>query len=145
MRYTAIRNIMTCLFILAILAAFTVSAQDQGQPKVLRVGFEKTKPTNNLDRYGSKNMYDIGAYSRIKPVYNMSMFSRVALKPAFNASQRAGTPSRFTYRTGMFKPFYNVSAYSRIKPIYEASSLSRTKRVYSIESYPSIKAVNAIP
>ena len=47
--------------------------------KVLRAGFEKTKPLNNLDVYGNKSTYNIpssGANS------------------AFNASQRLGNTSR---------------------------------------------------
>jgi hypothetical protein len=98
--------------------------------KVLRAGFEKTKPLNNLDVYGNKSTYSIpssGANS------------------AFNASQRLGNASKFTYNTNTVKPTYNVSQYSRTKPTYEVPSTLSSKPVYSISEYPVIKAPNSIP
>jgi hypothetical protein len=145
------RNITICVCIIALMAALTVAAlaqdqaSDQASPKVLHVGFEKTKPLNNLDRYGSKPEYNIETFSNTKPVQNTSILSRVALKEIFNASQRGGKAAAFTYNTGIFKPLYNVSAYSRIKPIYEVPSTLSTKPVYNIAGYPGIKAVNSIP
>ncbi len=106
-------------------------APEQAQPKALRVGFEKTKPLNNLDVYGSKPTYDIEAFANIKP--------------AFNVSQRSGTAAKLTYNTSIFKPIYNVSAYSNLRPMYEVPSSVHSKPVYDIGSYPTIKAVNSIP
>ncbi len=97
--------------------------------KVLRAGFEKTKPLNNLDVYGNKSTYNIpssGANS------------------AFNASQRLGNTSKMTYNTNT-KPIYNVSQYSRTKPAYEVPGTLSSKPVYSISGYPVIKAPNSIP
>lgn len=145
------RNITIYICIIALMAVFVAAAlaQDQASnqapPKVLRVGFEKTKPINNLDRYGSKPEYNIETYSNIKPVHDLSMLSMAAQKEIFNASQRGGKVSAFTYNTGIYKPLYNVSAYSRIKPIYEVPSTLSTKPIYNIASYPRIKAVNSIP
>lgn len=107
-----------------------IGAQNTNQPaKVLRAGFEKTKPLNNLDMYGNKSTYSI-------PASNISS--------AFDLSQRRGNMSRFTYNTGIYKPIYNVSQYSRIKPTYEVPSTA-AKPVYSISGYPVIKAPNSIP
>ncbi len=134
-----------CIISLLVVLIAAALASDQASSKVLRVGFEKTKPVNNLDVYGSKPAYDIEAFASAKPVYNMSMLSRTAPKAAFNASQRTGRVAEFAYDTGIFKPFYNVSAYSNVKPIYDVPSTLRSKPVYNIEGYPRIKAVNSIP
>jgi len=105
-------------------------AQNTNQPaRVLRAGFEKTKPLNNLDVYGNKSTYSI-------PASNMSS--------AFDLSQRRGNISRFVYNTDIYKPVYNVSQYSRTKPTYEVPS-TPAKPVYSISGYPVIKAPNSIP
>jgi len=98
--------------------------------KVLRAGFEKTKPMNNLDVYGNKSTYNIPS-------------SRANF--AFNASQRLGNTSKFIYNTNNIKPTYNVSQYSRTKPTYEVPSTLSSKPVYSISEYPVIKAPNSIP
>jgi hypothetical protein len=141
------RKITACICITALLIVFTAEAlaQEQTQPKVLRVGFEKAKPLNNLDMFGSKPAYDIEAFASQKPVQNVSMLSRTAPKEAFNASQRTGMVAKFTSDTGIFKPLFNVSAYSMVKPIYDVPSSVRNKPVYNIENYPKIKAVNSIP
>jgi hypothetical protein len=141
------RKITACICITALLIVFTADALalEQTQPKVLRVGFEKAKPLNNLDMFGSKPAYDIEAFASQKPVQNVSMLSRTAPKEAFNASQRTGMVAKFTYDTGIFKPLFNVSAYSMVKPIYDVPSSVRNKPVYNIENYPKIKAVNSIP
>lgn len=126
-----------CILVLLALVIYAGTAQDNqnatSSKKVLRVGLEKTKPINNLDVYGSK------------PSYNTSMLSRTEPKPAFNASQRTGMTSRFSYNTDVFKPFYNVSQYSRIKPIYEIPSFLKPKALYNISGYPPIMTPNAIP
>ncbi|OPY53944.1 MAG: hypothetical protein A4E49_01230 [Methanosaeta sp. PtaU1.Bin112] len=98
--------------------------------KVLRAGFEKTKPVNNLDVYGNKSTYSI-PFSTSK-------------NAAFEVNQRRGNVSQFTYNT-KYKPLYNISQYSRSKPTYEVPSSVSSKPVYSITSYPEIKAVNSIP
>ncbi len=134
-----------CIISLLVVLTAVALAQDQASSKALRVGFEKTKPVNNLDRYGSKPGYDIEAFASKKPVYNMSMLSRTAPKAAFNASQRTGSVAKLVYNTGIFKPLYNVSAYSNIRPIYDVPGTLSTKPVYNIEGYPRIKAVNSIP
>jgi hypothetical protein len=141
------RKITVGICIISLLVALIAAAfaQDQAPSKALRVGFEKTKPVNNLDVYGSKQGYDIESFASIKHVYNMSMLSRTAPKAAFNASQRTGRAAEFTYNTGIYKPLYNVSAYSNVKPIYDVPSTLSTKPVYNIEGYPRIKAVNSIP
>jgi hypothetical protein len=99
--------------------------------KVLRAGFEKTKPLNNLDVYGNKSTYNIS--------------SSISPSPAFNVSQRLGNVSQFTYNTDIYKPTYNISQYSRTKPLYEVPDTLSSKPVYSISGYPEIKAVNSIP
>lgn len=141
------RKIIACTCIVALMAVLVAAALalDQTPPKVLRVGFEKTKPVNNLDSYGSKPTYNIETYSNIKPLQDLSMLSRTAPKAVFNASLRRGTAAMFTYNTGIFKPLYNVSDYSRIKPMYDVPSTLSTKPVYNIAGYPRIKAVNSIP
>ena len=97
--------------------------------KVLRAGFEKTKPLNNLDVYGNKSTYNIPSSGA---------------KSAFNASQRLGNTSKITYNTNT-RPIYNVSQYSRTKPVYEVPSTLSSKPVYSISGYPVIKAPSSIP
>jgi hypothetical protein len=99
--------------------------------KVLRAGFEKTKPLNNLDVYGNKSTYNIP--------------SSTSPSPAFNVSQRLGNVSQITYNTNIYKPIYNISQYSRTKPIYEVPDTLTSKPVYSISGYPKIKAANSIP
>jgi hypothetical protein len=99
--------------------------------KVLRAGFEKTKPLNNLDVYGNKSTYNIP--------------SSTSPSLAFNVSQRLGNVSKITYNTDIYKPIYNISQYSRTKPIYEVPDTLSSKPVYSISGYPEIKAVNSIP
>ena len=99
--------------------------------KVLRAGFEKTKPLNNLDVYGNKSTYNIP--------------SSTSPSLAFNVSQRLGNVSKITYNTDIYKPIYNISQYSRTKPLYEVPDTLSSKPVYSISGYPEIKAVNSIP
>jgi hypothetical protein len=98
--------------------------------KVLRAGFEKAKPLNNLDVYGNKSTYNIP-------------FSTSQGAP-FEVNQRLGNVSQFTYST-QYKPLYNISQYSRNKPTYEVPSSVSSKPTYSISNYPVIKAVNSIP
>jgi hypothetical protein len=98
--------------------------------KVLRAGFEKSKPLNNLDVYGNKSTYNIPTS---------------AASSAFNASQRQGNTSKITFNPNINKPIYNVSQYSRTKPIYEVPSSLSSKPVYNISGYPVIKAPNSIP
>lgn len=98
---------------------------------VLRAGFERTKPLNNLDVYGNKS------------TYNMS--SGTSPNSAFNVSQRLGDISQITYNTDIYKPIYNANRYGRIKPFYELPDNLISKPVYSISGYPTIKAVNSIP
>jgi len=99
--------------------------------KVLRAGFEKTKPLNNLDVYGNKSTHNLS--------------SSTSPSTAFNASQRLGNVSQFTYNTDIYKPTYNISQYSRTKPIYEVPNNLGSKPVYSISGYPDIKTANSIP
>jgi hypothetical protein len=99
--------------------------------KVLRAGFEKTKPLNNLDVYGNKSTYNIP--------------SSISPSSAFNVSQRLGNVSQITYNTDIYKPIYNISEYSRTKPLYEVPDTLSSKPVYSISGYPKIKATNSIP
>ncbi|MCK9565547.1 MAG: hypothetical protein M0Q43_05805 [Methanothrix sp.] len=98
---------------------------------VLRAGFEKTKPLNNLDVYGNKSTHDLS--------------SSTSPGTAFNASQRLGNVSQFTYNTDNYKPLYNISQYSRTKPLYEVPNNLGSKPVYSISGYPEIKTANSIP
>ncbi|MBN1234437.1 MAG: hypothetical protein JW999_00115 [Methanotrichaceae archaeon] len=109
-----------------------MSAQNAtSHTKVLRAGFEKTKPLNNLDVYGNKSTYNIP--------------SSTSPGPAFNISQRLGNVSKTTYNTDIYKPTYNISQYSRTKPLYEVPDTLSSKPVYSISGYPLIKAANSIP
>ncbi|MFZ2472049.1 MAG: hypothetical protein WAW52_08925 [Methanothrix sp.] len=98
---------------------------------VLRAGFEKTKPLNNLDVYGNKSTHNLS--------------SSTSPSTAFNASQRLGNVSLFTYNTDNYKPLYNISQYSRTKPLYEVPNSLGSKPVYSISGYPEIKTANSIP
>jgi hypothetical protein len=98
--------------------------------KVLRAGFEKTKPLNNLDVYGNKSTYNIP--------------SSTSPSTAFNASSRLGNVSQFTYKTD-YKPLYNISQYSRTKPLYEVPDTLSSKPIYSTSGYPNIKTANSIP
>jgi hypothetical protein len=102
----------------------------QSHSKVLRAGFEKTKPLNNLDVYGNKSTYNIPFST-----------SQGAL---FEVNQRLGNVSQFTYNT-QYKPLYNISQYSRNKPTYEVPGSVSSKPTYSISNYPVIKAPNSIP
>jgi hypothetical protein len=105
-------------------------AQNTSQhTKVLRAGFEKTRPLNNLDVYGNKSTYSIPT----------------RMGSAFNLSQRLGNTSKITYNTNSNKPIYNVSQYSRTKPTYEVPSTLSSKPVYSVSGYPEIKVPNSIP
>jgi hypothetical protein len=99
--------------------------------KVLRAGFEKTKPLNNLDVYGNKSTYNIP--------------SRISPSTAFNVSQRLGNVSQLTYNTEIYKPTYNISQYSRTKPLYKVPDALSSKPIYSISGYPKIKAASSIP
>ncbi|MFZ3149993.1 MAG: hypothetical protein WA137_13300 [Methanothrix sp.] len=98
---------------------------------VLRAGFEKTKPLNNLDVYGNKSTHNLS--------------SSTLPSTAFNAGQRLGNVSQFTYNTDNYKPLYNISQYSRTKPLYEVPDTTSSKPVYSIFGYPEIKTANSIP
>ena len=126
------QNIAANITLNATQTATQMDAQNAtGHTKVLRAGFEKTKPLNNLDVYGNKSTYIIP--------FSTSPSS------AFNISQRLGNVSKITYNTDIYKPLYNVSQYSRTKPLYKVPDTLSSKPVYSISSYPKIKAVNSIP
>jgi hypothetical protein len=99
--------------------------------KVLRAGFARHKPLNNLDVYGNKSTYNIP--------------SRTSPSTAFNVSQRLGNVSQFTYNTDNYRPIYNISQYSRTKPLYQVPDTLSSKPVYSISGYPEIMAANSIP
>jgi hypothetical protein len=99
--------------------------------KVLRVGFAKTKPLNNLDVYGSKATYNIRAWS--------------VGSSAFNLSQRLGKISNITYNTNINKPVYQVNEYTRVKPNYEVPSNLGSKQIYKISGYPLIKVPSSMP
>jgi hypothetical protein len=99
--------------------------------KVLRAGFERPKPLNNLNVYGNKSIYNI-------PSGTSASF-------AFNISQRLGNVSKITYNTDIYKPIYSVNQYIRTKPLYRVPDTLKSKPIYSISGYPNIKAVNSIP
>jgi hypothetical protein len=112
-------------------ASLAAGAQNSGHKKVLRAGFEKTKPLNNLDVYGNKSTYNIP--------------SSTSSGSAFDLSQRLGNVSKFTYNTDIYKPIYNISQYSRTKPLYQVPDSLGSKPVYSISGYPTMKAASSIP
>jgi len=112
-------------------ASLAAGALNSGHKKVLRAGFEKTKPLNNLDVYGNKSTYDIPS---ITPSGS-----------AFDLSQRLGNVSKFTYNTDIYKPIYNISQYSRTKPLYQVPDGLGSKPVYSISGYPTMKAASSMP
>lgn len=112
--------------------AATAVGDTENNTKVLRAGFEKTKPLNNLDVYGNKSVHELGGGAE-------------APESAFNASQRLGNVSKFSYNTSYTKPLYNVSEYSRTKPTYQVPGGLSSKPVYDIEKYSVIKAPNGIP
>ncbi len=99
--------------------------------KVLRAGFARPKPLNNLDVYGNKSTYNIP--------------SSTSPSNAFNVSQRLGNVSQFSYNTDNYRPIYNISQYSRTKPLYQVPGTLSSKPVYSISGYPEIMAANSIP
>jgi hypothetical protein len=90
-----------------------------------------TQPVNNLDRYGAKPVYNIEAYSMVRPGTNLSTLSRIQTQPVFNISQRRGIPAKIVYTTGQYKPMYSVN--TPVNP------------VYNITSYPPIMAPTPIP
>ena len=104
--------------------------EDTKSHKVLRLGFERTKPLNNLDVYGSKTTHDIEARGG---------------NSSFNVSQRLGNISNITDSTNIYKPFFEVNEYIRVKPTYEAPSNLGTRPVYNITGYPVIKTPSSIP
>jgi hypothetical protein len=112
-------------------AAQLGSGNASSHTKVLRAGFARPKPLNNLDVYGNKSTYNIP--------------SSHSPSSAFNVSSRLGNVSQFTYNTDIYKPTYNISQYSRTKPLYQVPGTLSSRPVYSISSYPEIKAVNSIP
>lgn len=98
--------------------------------RVLRAGFEKTKPMNDLDVYGNRSAHDISPNS--------------TAKAPFDIAQRVGNVSSFTYNAA-YKPFYNISEYSRTKPAYQAPQSLASRSVYNISGYPEIMTANNIP
>ena len=112
-------------------ASLAAGTQNSGHKNVLRAGFEKTKPLNNLDVYGNKATYYISSIT--------------SSGSAFDLSQRLGNVSKFTYNTRIFKPIYNISQYSRTKPLYQVPDTLGSKPVYSISGYPTMKAASSIP
>ncbi len=125
---------LICILALLIFMLPVIASDDQNatqSTKVLRVGFENTKPINNLDVYGSKALYNAEANSNVTQV--------------FNASQRLGIPGTIRYNTSIYKPIYNVSEYSRAKPTYQVPSSLSSRPVYNIAAYPKIKVPNSIP
>lgn len=121
--------------ILALLAlVIPVAIADDNQndtKKVLRAGFENTKPMNDLDVYGSKAVQNLGNITNATSV--------------FNASQRLGMVGKISYNTGIYKPLYNISEYSRTKPTYQVPSTLSSRPVYDIENYSIIKTSASIP
>jgi hypothetical protein len=98
--------------------------------KVLRAGFENTKPMNDLDVYGNRSIHDISVNS-------------TAGAP-FDISQRVGNVSEFSYNS-VYKPLYNISEYSRTKPAYQTPQSLASRSVYNISGYPEIMTANNIP
>ncbi len=144
-RITAYICIAALLLALAVQASPLEQATERAAPKVLRLGFEKAKPLNNLDMLGSKFAGSVGTSAAQKPVESSGMLSRMMPKAAFNISQRTGAVAKFSYDTGIFRPIFNVSAYSSARPFYDVPGSVHKKPVYDIENYPRIKAVNSIP
>lgn len=103
----------------------------EGQRKVLRAGFEKTKAVRDLDVYGNKSVHALEGGNNSSPA-------------AFNLSQRVGNISHMTYSHD-YKPVYSVDEYSRTKAVYQAPSNLSSRAAYSISGYPAIKIANSIP
>ena len=129
------KNAISKLCILALLAlVIPVAIADDSQngtQKVLRAGFENTKPMNDLDVYGSRAVQNLGNISNTTSV--------------FNASQRLGMVGKITYNTSIYKPLYSISEYSRTKPTYQVPSTLSSRPVYDIENYSIIKSQASIP
>ncbi|HNX39579.1 MAG TPA: hypothetical protein PKK11_03270 [Methanothrix sp.] len=100
--------------------------------KVLRAGFNKTKPLNDLDVYGNK------------PVHFIANSNNSSPKAAFNVSQRVGSVANMTYNTE-YTAVYSIDEHSRTRPTYEAPDNLSSRPVYSISGYPTIKMANSIP
>ncbi len=110
--------------------AVTLGRGDRERGKVLRAGYENSKPVNNLDVYGNRSTHVIPP--------------QVPASWAFDISQRVGNVSRFTYANS-YTPLYDISKYSRTKAIYQVPSSLSTKPVYNISGYPNIKIASSIP
>jgi hypothetical protein len=93
------------------------------------------KPVYSMDTYGDKSVYSLGMRTAAKPVYDTSSLS--GENPAFNVSQRRGTPARLNYTIGLVKPLYDASAYYRFRPTYDVSGYFRAKPPYSIGTSPA--------
>ncbi|OYV14156.1 MAG: hypothetical protein CG445_171 [Methanosaeta sp. ASM2] len=98
--------------------------------KVLRAGFQASKPVNDLDVYGNRSVHVIPP--------------QVPAQWSFDISQRVGNTSKFNY-TNSFKPILSISPYFRTKAAYQAPSNLSTRPVYSISGYPRIKIASGIP
>ncbi|MCU0637724.1 MAG: hypothetical protein MUE87_03800 [Methanothrix sp.] len=108
----------------------TLGRGNRERGKVLRAGYENSRPVNNLDVYGNRSTHVIPP--------------QVPASWAFDISQRVGNVSRFTYANS-YTPLYDISKYSRTKAIYQVPSSLSNKPVYSISGYPNIKIASGIP
>ena len=90
-------------------------------PKVLRLGFERIKPLNNLDVYGSRATYDIEARGHINS--------------SFNVSQRLGNISNITKNTN-YKPYFAVNGIQKNQTHLRSAWQSRSKACLQYHRVP---------
>ena len=122
-----------CLIAFFGLAALPALCQEDATMMTpVSLGMKTIKAMNNLDVYGSKAVYNIEDYSKIKPIYDVSSFSNI--KPTFDISQRSGNKAYFNYSITT-KPLYDISQASKVKPLYDVSERTRTKAVRTIGNY----------
>ena len=112
------------------MSVIALGSGNRNAGKVLRAGFQASKPVNDLDVYGNRSVHVIPP--------------QVPAQWSFDISQRVGNVSKFNFAQS-YKPFLSISPYFRTKAAYQAPSNLSSRRVYSISGYPRIKIASGIP
>jgi len=112
------------------MSVIALGSGNRNAGKVLRAGFQASKPVNDLDVYGNRSVHVIPP--------------QVPAQWSFDISQRVGNVSKFNFAQS-YKPFLSISPYFRTKAAYQAPSNLSSRPVYSISGYPRIKIASGIP
>lgn len=112
------------------MSVIALGSGNRNAGKVLRAGFQASKPVNDLDVYGNRSVHVIPP--------------QVPAQWSFDISQRVGNVSKFNFAQS-YKPFLRISPYFRTKAAYQAPSNLSSRPVYSISGYPRIKIASGIP